>query len=161
MTQRTRQSAFSIVQDGNAILLTKRKDVPVWVLPGGGVEAGENPGQAAAREVLEETGVTIRITSCCGYYLPINRLARETYVFHSTPVGGSPILSEETSAVGYFPLDKLPADLFAVHRGWIQEWRSGKMTTRKLTEVTYLELLKYAMSHPWITARFLVTRLTR
>jgi len=43
------------------ILLVKRRDVPVWVLPGGGIEEGETPLQAAIREAKEETGFNIKV----------------------------------------------------------------------------------------------------
>ena len=34
----------------------------IWMVPGGGIEAGENAAEAAIREVLEETGLEIRIS---------------------------------------------------------------------------------------------------
>jgi len=33
-----------------------------WTLPGGGIEFGEHPEEAAIREVLEETGFEVQIT---------------------------------------------------------------------------------------------------
>jgi len=32
-----------------------------WTLPGGGLESGESPADAAVREMLEETGIRVRI----------------------------------------------------------------------------------------------------
>ena len=44
------------------ILVLKRSDNGKWNFPGGKVEPGENLEQAAAREVLEETGLKIKPT---------------------------------------------------------------------------------------------------
>jgi|HubBroStandDraft_4_1064222.scaffolds.fasta_scaffold00159_5 8-oxo-dGTP pyrophosphatase MutT (NUDIX family) len=44
-----------VAEDGH-VLLMHRTDGSGWAFPGGGIEAGENPEQAARREVLEETG---------------------------------------------------------------------------------------------------------
>lgn len=33
----------------------------IWMVPGGAIEGGENAAEAAVREVLEETGLTVRI----------------------------------------------------------------------------------------------------
>lgn len=41
------------------ILLQKRSDFGLWGLPGGNAEPGEDTTTSIAREVLEETGLTI------------------------------------------------------------------------------------------------------
>lgn len=51
-----------VIRDGK-ILLVKRGIAPskgLWAIPGGALELGETLQQAAEREILEETGVTIR-----------------------------------------------------------------------------------------------------
>ena len=53
-----------IVLDENNRILMVRQDHPertVWMVPGGGIEDGENSAQAAVREVLEETGLEVEI----------------------------------------------------------------------------------------------------
>ena len=54
----------AVVLDGDRVLLIKRGHAPLkgqWSLPGGGVEIGETLEQAIAREVLEETGLSVDV----------------------------------------------------------------------------------------------------
>lgn len=53
-----------IVFDEYNRILMVRQDHPertVWMVPGGGIEEGENSAQAAVREVREETGLEVEI----------------------------------------------------------------------------------------------------
>lgn len=55
----------AVVRHSDAVLLVKRGQSPYqgeWTIPGGRVEWGETLAAAAEREILEETGVTIRAT---------------------------------------------------------------------------------------------------
>lgn len=56
--------ALLVVHQGK-VLLAQRANDPfrgAWTLPGGFVDAGEDPARAAEREFLEETGLTVRVT---------------------------------------------------------------------------------------------------
>lgn len=53
----------AIVFHNNRVLLIKRNKAPnagQWAIPGGRVKLGESLQQAAEREILEETGITIK-----------------------------------------------------------------------------------------------------
>ena len=57
--------AGAVIRDPDGrLLLVRRGHAPsagLWSVPGGRVEPGETPEQAAAREVLEETGLQITV----------------------------------------------------------------------------------------------------
>ena len=55
--QKIRPRATAIVRRGEAILLVREPGETCFHLPGGGIEPGESPIAAVARELLEETGL--------------------------------------------------------------------------------------------------------
>jgi len=158
------QATLGIVwhQDKQAVALVKRRDIPLWVLPGGGVDRGEKPEEAVIREVWEETGLQVAVECQIAQYLPINRLAVPTSLFSCKVVGGELChCPKETADVGFFHLDSFPASFFFLHKSWFDEARNckGGMICRHLHEVNYRNLLRYVLRHPFWVARFALTRL--
>ena len=64
---RHKHLAYSWVErDGLVLLIRRRADRflgGAWELPGGTVEPGERPEQAAVRETAEEAGLTVSVTT--------------------------------------------------------------------------------------------------
>lgn len=65
--QRQRLAAYAVIRRDDAVLLTRISSLGFnagsWTLPGGGVDHGESPASALAREVAEECGLKCRICS--------------------------------------------------------------------------------------------------
>jgi 8-oxo-dGTP pyrophosphatase MutT (NUDIX family) len=55
--------AGCIVYSRGKVLLIRHKKLGKWLYPGGHMEAGEFPYEAAIREVKEETGLDVKIAS--------------------------------------------------------------------------------------------------
>jgi len=96
----------------NRILLVRRADNGRWAVPGGYMEPGESAAEASAREVLEETGLQVRVGRLIAVYTNPNILveypdgSRYQIValhFAAEPSGGGLRPSSETTEVGYFP----------------------------------------------------------
>lgn len=88
-----------VIRDDGRFLAVQRRDTGAWVTPGGILEAGEPLQEAAAREVYEETGVTIDVGTLVGIYQNLSTDVI-TFVFHARPLSGQhPHISDETSHV--------------------------------------------------------------
>ena len=110
------------------VLLTRRKDFPVWCLPGGGINAGETAAHAAIRETLEETGVEVKLTRLVGVYSRPNWWdgGDHSIVFIAEPIGGALVkMTNETVDATFFPVDQLPTDIFWWHAQRILDADAG------------------------------------
>ncbi len=147
-------------QDRTEVLLIERRDVPVWTLPGGGLEPLERPEEAVLREIQEETGLTVSIARLVGSYAPINRLSRFTQVFECIPIGGALAISNETRGAKFFPLNQLPRLIPPPFREWIDDAvKNAPPVHKKIDSVTYSALALNLFSHPILVLRFLLARL--
>jgi 8-oxo-dGTP pyrophosphatase MutT (NUDIX family) len=106
----------AIFDELGRILLTKRSDNGQWCLPSGAVEAGETVAGACEREVLEETGLHVKVKRLVGVYsysdqLVIypdgNKVQVVALHFEVEVTGGQAGLSDEVSDFGYFSPDEL------------------------------------------------------
>jgi ADP-ribose pyrophosphatase YjhB (NUDIX family) len=124
-------SATIFDSTGQKVLLTRRKDNGQWCLPGGRMEAGESAAEACAREVVEETGLRVRVGRLIGVYSNPNRLieyadGNRFHVvamnFEAEPVGGTLGLSDETTDYGYFAQADIESlDVMEHHRERIED----------------------------------------
>ena len=106
----------AIFDEQGRILLTRRADNGQWCLPGGRMESGESVAEACEREVLEETGLIVRVTRLVGVYSHPDQLViypdgNKAHIvalhFEAEVIGGELGLSDETTDYGYFALQEL------------------------------------------------------
>ena len=100
------------------ILMTQREDNSRWCLPGGGMDAGESAAETCVREVMEETGLEVRLTKLVGVYTSPdilieyrdgNKIHPVTFSFEAEITGGELGLSNETIAFGWYTVAEIEA----------------------------------------------------
>jgi 8-oxo-dGTP diphosphatase len=155
------QSVVCILILDDKALLIQRRDIPVWVLPGGGIDPGELPEQAACREMEEETGLKVEIVRKIAEYTPINRLARFTHFYEVRKLSGKLSTGPETFDLKFFHRHELPKRLPDFQKEWIDDafQNAPEVMRKKLTYVTYWKLIATFLKHPLLVIRFLLTKL--
>ena len=117
-------AAVLVEQDGR-VLLVRRVNEPfrgLWTLPAGFVDADEDPALAAARETLEETGLTIRVTKVlqviAGREHP--RGADFVIVYAAEVVSGTLRAADDADKADWFERSDLPPLAFKATRLMLQ-----------------------------------------
>ena len=112
--------AVLVTQD-DSVLLVRRVNEPfrgLWTLPAGFVNGGEDPAEAAQRECLEETGLSVRVTRVydiiSGREHP--RGADFVIIYQAEFLGGDMRAADDADAVEWFKRDNLPQLAFLATR---------------------------------------------
>lgn len=125
----------ALIFDANENLLLERQTTfGSWALPHGCIDVGESALDALKREVKEETGLSIQRAEPFGLYSDPkysvtypngDEVQTFTIAFLVKEWSGELTLDgDEVSELGFFPLNKLPADLYPIHIETIVDYRS-------------------------------------
>ena len=111
----------TVFDEAGRVLLVQARlgEKDVWSLPGGIVKRGETWEAGFAREVKEETGVTLRDARLL-YVLSGYKLRVEAYFTAQVAGGELHADSWEVLEAGWFALDALPARVAGQHRQVIE-----------------------------------------
>lgn len=105
-----------LVRTGRLLLVQRRMQPGRgrWSLPGGYLDAGDDPRVTAAREVLEETGLRIGVGRIVDvYYNGPGPGASVFLLYEGLDRGGEPCAGDDAAAAAFFPPTDLPPLAFA------------------------------------------------
>lgn len=115
-----------MIRDGE-VLLVRHTYIDGWYMPGGGVKRNETLDQAARREAREEVGAELVEFSFVGAYSNFTELKSDhNILFLSKVFTVAGKQDREIAEARFFPLNELPAKLWAGHRRLLEEYRSGQ-----------------------------------
>jgi ADP-ribose pyrophosphatase YjhB (NUDIX family) len=116
----TASAAAIVTNDRGQILLLNHVLRPVsgWGLPGGFLDAGEQPEDTIRREIREETGLDLKNLEM----FMVRTVRRHVeFLFRGEGVGDAQVLSREILELGWFDLDAMPKKMSASQRAMIIE----------------------------------------
>lgn len=123
-----------IFDEQNRLLLQKRSDCEQWGFLGGMVEFGESVEEAAIREVKEESGLDVEITSLYGVYSKYfaeytngDKAQPIVHMFKAKIIGGEWIeQNDETLELKFFELNDIPSLFCKQHQDILDDIIAGR-----------------------------------
>ncbi len=114
---------FAFDAEGRVLLIRHSYGSGNWMLPGGGIDRGEEPLAAALRELQEECGCELKQARVFGVaeeplYGTINRVHLVAGLAKGIPRGDG----REVIELGFFSSDKLPQPLSPTLAARFEEW---------------------------------------
>ena len=115
-------------REATGVYLVNRRNEPHgWALPGGFVDYGEDPKDAAVREGVEETSLEIELLDQFGTYGDPDRDPR----FHTVTIvytahgGGNAVGKDDALEAKFFPWDDLPEPIVFDHGKILKDYRKS------------------------------------
>lgn len=118
-------------QDGK-VLLVRRAVTPergCWTIPGGFVDAWEDPADAAARECTEETGLSVSTTELIDLVPSHDHPGGAGFVifYRGEIKAGKMQAGDDADAVDWFAPGELPKLAFHATGIMIARWQAGNL----------------------------------
>lgn len=122
----------AIIVDGGKVLMIRRREREgklLWAFPGGGIEAGESPEQAAVREVAEEVELEVKAVRVLGDRVHPATGVHMTYVA-CEPISGEAAIgdAEEIAEVAWLRHAEIPTYVPYGLYPRVQEYLDGVLT---------------------------------
>ena len=129
--------AVLLRDDEDRILMVKRgpgsSRPGLWSIPAGYMDYGEEVRAAAARELIEETGLVVEVGDpvfvATNFHDPLK--VSVCIWFSGTVVGGDPVPGSDAVDLGWFALDDLPELAFDTDTALIERMRSEDSVVRE------------------------------
>lgn len=127
-------TTYAFIADPQGRFLALRRAHPPsvgeWDLPGGFVEAGEDPRDCVLREIREETGLEVALLGVIGAYSSVYGETGR----HTVDIGFAAraqqttnmLLSDEKSEAAWFALDEFPDPAFAGERAGLADLKASR-----------------------------------
>ncbi len=106
-------AAAVLIEEDGRVLLVRRANEPfrgLWTLPAGFINGGEDPAEAAERECLEETGLSVRVKRVLDVISgrEHERGADFIIVYLAEVISGELVPADDADAAEWFARNALP-----------------------------------------------------